>query len=129
MRRDNTEIYDEGETVLADGATSADVIDHAAAGYKLGGSQMARNFHVIPTVDSAGDATTIEVKLQVDTEAAFGDSPRVIATTGPIAAASFVVGAHFEIPIQRDGARYSRALVAVVGTDETDAKAEIFLGS
>ena len=132
---DDTLVFSDHQAITAD-AASTNIIDIGAAGTAFGhGAAVRRDIGIgtsIPVFVSVTEAftnlTSLTISLQTDNDAAFG-SPKTVATSAAIAAASLVAGYKFtwpaELPEGTDE-RYIRLYYDVTGTAPDAGK--IFAG-
>lgn len=132
MIMDNTLIFSDGQAITAD-AGSTNIVDLKAAGTPYGAAAAVRRdvgkyAHRVPlnivVTETFNNLTSLTVSLQVDDDAAFG-SPKTVATSEAIAAASLVAG--YQLPFPNyvpEGAseRYMRLYYDVTGTAPSTGK-------
>lgn len=121
---DRQTLFSDAQAVTAD-AASTNVIDLGpiANGIVRNVGLGKRIPLVIQVVEDFNNLTSLEVKVQVDSDPAFG-SPKDVATTGAIAEADLVPGKRFSIDyVPRDtNERYVRLYYDVTGTAPTTGK-------
>lgn len=100
--------------VLTATAASTNYIDLQAAGDLKEGNHVVVSSPVI--LDSAGDAATLTITWETDTDSGFATALETLISTGPIAEADLVAGviAKFNIP---KGLKQFNRLYYAVGTE------------
>ena len=127
---DNSLLMSSQQAITAD-AASTNVIDLGATGTPFGGTQLVRDIGVgkeielsVVVTETFNNLTSMNVKVQVDSDSAFG-SATTVYQSGEIPLATLVAGYQFKCPYsfaKGVNKRYVRLYYDITGTAPTTGK-------